>query len=249
MLRNKNVTISAYNKFLETRKSNSSSNVSKGKSKVSFCLAKFNTKCKLNHFKDINNAPNLTNKTYNPKNSTALYDAIGLVLKKYKSDKYNDAICVILTDGQENSSKNYKKDEIFKLIKYYEDEKGWLFQYLGCDRNDYQEKGKITAVTDDFTEIQKVISSNRVHSFENSTKGFNQAYKIISSDLIVMEKYQNYKKNAYSNSSLGRKLEIQLFDEYSQMNKLSSRLGRVNTSSELTSVSTKTSKNSRKNLW
>lgn len=67
-----------------------------------------------------------------PGGMTALYDAIGLAISnKIKKEKNTDVICVILTDGLENSSNKYDEKSIKDLTTRMETEYGWEFIYLG----------------------------------------------------------------------------------------------------------------------
>lgn len=78
----------------------------------------------------------LTDETYDPYNSTALYDAIGFSvsnLSKYVSE--NDKVLVtIVTDGYENSSVEYKTNDIKHLINKYKG-KGWVFAFIGANQD------------------------------------------------------------------------------------------------------------------
>ena len=74
--------------------------------------------------------------TYRPRDTTPLYDAIGRTLTAARLQVPADSrkLCVILTDGEENASRNYTRAQIFDMIKAYEDE-GWTFIYLGADHD------------------------------------------------------------------------------------------------------------------
>ena len=74
--------------------------------------------------------------TYRPRDTTPLYDAIGrtLVAARLQVPAESRKLCVILTDGEENASRNYTRAQIFDMIKAYEDE-GWTFIYLGADHD------------------------------------------------------------------------------------------------------------------
>ena len=74
-------------------------------------------------------------KDYNPDHSTPLYDAIGRSIKDAET-KDRDVICIIMTDGYENDSKEFTKDAIKNLIKEKENE-GWLFVFLGANIDTY----------------------------------------------------------------------------------------------------------------
>jgi len=43
-------------------------------------------------------------------------------------------LCVILTDGEENASQEYSRQQVFDLIRQYE-QQGWAFLYLGADHD------------------------------------------------------------------------------------------------------------------
>jgi Mg-chelatase subunit ChlD len=74
--------------------------------------------------------------TYRPRDTTPLYDAIGrtLTAARLQVPPESRRLCVILTDGEENASRNYTRAQIFDMIKAYEDD-GWMFLYLGADHD------------------------------------------------------------------------------------------------------------------
>ncbi len=80
----------------------------------------------------------IDDKRYNPGASTPLYDAIGFACGKLKQlipegVKHN-VLVTILTDGEENASKEYTRENIKKIIDDLKD-KGWTFTYIGTDHN------------------------------------------------------------------------------------------------------------------
>lgn len=71
-----------------------------------------------------------------PNGMTALFDAIGNAINtKLGKTRKDNVICVVITDGEENSSKEFKKDEIQKLIKLAEEKHQWKFVYLGANQD------------------------------------------------------------------------------------------------------------------
>ncbi len=71
-----------------------------------------------------------------PRGMTALLDAIGYVIsdkEKYTS-KGGKTIVVVLTDGDENCSKEWNKDKIFKLINERKED-GWEFMFLAAGQD------------------------------------------------------------------------------------------------------------------
>ncbi len=88
----------------------------------------------------LSGAAKLTPENYIPGGYTSLFDAIGktvtIVSDRHKKaegsgEKPDKIIVCILTDGEENSSKQYKKDQILSLINTMRDEHKWEFVYVG----------------------------------------------------------------------------------------------------------------------
>lgn len=74
---------------------------------------------------------------YSPNGMTALYDAIGKSVNKIqeiakKEIEKDEAtvVVVIITDGHENSSKEFKYEQIQSMIKELEKSNNWIFSYL-----------------------------------------------------------------------------------------------------------------------
>jgi uncharacterized protein YegL len=87
---------------------------------------------------DIKKCPELE---YSINGGTALLDAIGKTIEdtikridglKIKPDK---VILAILTDGEENQSKEYKLEAIKKMIETQESKEKWEVIYLGANQN------------------------------------------------------------------------------------------------------------------
>jgi hypothetical protein len=76
----------------------------------------------------------LTDKTYVPRGSTALLDAIGITLNKAFKKGAKNNIILILTDGQENASSEYTNEQIKKMIKQAE-EKNMEIVYLAANQD------------------------------------------------------------------------------------------------------------------
>ena len=99
-----------------------------------FYLVKFNSKIKVSHAAmDLNEVPELTNDTYAPQSTTALCDAIAKGIRLADKDKKEDerVICVIITDGEENSSQKTSYSQMKELIASHERMPDWTFLYIG----------------------------------------------------------------------------------------------------------------------
>ncbi len=85
---------------------------------------------------NINDVKEIELKDYEPSGGTALYDAVGIsisdLLKRSDAkDENTSYLFLIITDGEENSSKKYNGKKISNLIKKVQKTKRWTFTYLG----------------------------------------------------------------------------------------------------------------------
>lgn len=134
MMSYKEETISGFNEYME--------HIKQEIPKAFFTLVKFNSLgIEFENSKLVKKTEFLTSETYNPTGATPLLDTLGEVITKY-SDKKGKILVSILTDGEENSSTEYKRADIVNLIKEKE-AKGWTFTYLGANQDAFQEAGQI----------------------------------------------------------------------------------------------------------
>lgn len=84
---------------------------------------------------DLREIQLLKKSDYSPGGTTALYDALGYAMERFRYER--DVLLVVLTDGQENASRQYngKLPQLLKQIKERETHCGWSYVYLGCDLN------------------------------------------------------------------------------------------------------------------
>lgn len=88
---------------------------------------------------NLNSIESLTENTFIPKGMTALNDAIGRTIFEFdrmKSEgKVDKVIFCILTDGQENSSKEFSSTDIKEMKEKVEREYGWEFLFLAANQD------------------------------------------------------------------------------------------------------------------
>jgi hypothetical protein len=74
---------------------------------------------------------------YQPRGMTPLYDAIGHTIAEAerRSVGFERVALVILTDGYENASTDFKRKDILKLLKQKQERDGWLVIYLGANQD------------------------------------------------------------------------------------------------------------------
>lgn len=67
-----------------------------------------------------------------PRGMTPLYDAIGRLIARAESEAPEKAVLVIMTDGEENASREMKKDDVKAALDRIE-KKGWQVVFLGAE--------------------------------------------------------------------------------------------------------------------
>ncbi len=77
-----------------------------------------------------------TEEDYNPGGCTPLYDAIGKTLHEMEAQTTEEdtVLVTIITDGMENSSREYNANIIKNLNKRLQD-KGWAITYIGANQD------------------------------------------------------------------------------------------------------------------
>jgi uncharacterized protein YegL len=94
---------------------------------------------KLLHFIDpVSKLKQIDDKTYQPDATTPLFDAMGFSINKLKHSlqgqtDYN-VLVTILTDGEENASKEYSGNNIKILVEELKQNR-WTFTYIGTDHD------------------------------------------------------------------------------------------------------------------
>ncbi len=78
---------------------------------------------------------------FQPRGSTPLFDGIGRLISHidagpFGQDDSVDHVVVIVTDGQENSSSEFSRKQVFDLIDR-KGKDGWVFIYLGSEPQSY----------------------------------------------------------------------------------------------------------------
>merc|ERR1712027_51180 len=182
MQSSKPVTISSYNEWLDSNRSKDENEENFPR----FTLVRFNTVSELEEHDSVETAPKLTTDNYNPNNCTALYDAIGKSINSYKDEKNN--IMVILTDGEENSSRFFDRQEVKKLLETYTEKNGWIFHYLGASADSWSVGQKIG-----------IMDKKFCTSYVADDDGFDHAW---AEQAVQMKAYRGYQAKKSRNLSV-----------------------------------------------
>jgi uncharacterized protein YegL len=127
-------TIKGFNEFIEAQK--------KEPGEATLTLAQFDDVYEIVHNGvALADVPALTSTTFVPRATTALLDAIGKTINATgqrlsampEEDRPEKVLFVIITDGFENASKEYQRDQVLGMITEQRDTYKWEFVFIGAN--------------------------------------------------------------------------------------------------------------------
>ena len=161
-------TIGGFNGFIESQKA------VEGKATLTTVL--FDSSWRILHDGvDIHEVKPMTSFDYMAGGMTAMLDAIGEIINRVQdrhdelgAETPDDVLFVITTDGEENSSKTFKKSQIEKMIKHQTNGHGWKFMFLGANMDAVKEAESIG------------ISKNFATNYDYTAQGVCDTYTTLS---------------------------------------------------------------------
>lgn len=142
----------------------------------------FDNEYELLHDRIEFNAVNaITEKDYQVGGSTALLDAIGRTINKignaqkhtaesYRAEK---VMFVIITDGEENSSREYTAQKVKEMIEHQKTKYGWEFIFLGANIDAVKTAGSFG------------IAPDRTADYVADGEGTKLSYKVMASTVAT----------------------------------------------------------------
>ena len=136
-------TIGGFNSMLEQQKEE------RGECRITTVL--FDHNYELLHDRiDVRAVAPITEREYRVGGSTALLDAIGRTINKIAAAQKNTAkeyradkvLFVIITDGEENSSREFSARKVKKMIEQQRERYGWEFIFLGANIDAVETAGR-----------------------------------------------------------------------------------------------------------
>ena len=164
-------------------------------------------------FSELTTVTELSEQTFVPRGWTALYDAIGKQIietgKKLKDmeeeDRPEKVIFVILTDGEENQSKEFRGEQgrqaIQQMITHQTEKYSWAFMFLGANI-DAEKVGATLGIDRDFSA-----------TFGATAKGVETTFDIMSAKLGGM------RREAGPLYCMGKKTPVAMAASYSAEDK------------------------------
>lgn len=171
-------TIGGFNTFLKEQKAQPG--------RATLTLVQFDSQNPyevLNNMQPISEIPELDGKTYVPRASTPLLDAMGRGINDLEAqlsnrkaqDKPGKVVVVVITDGEENASVEFNKAQVEKMIKAKTKE-GWQFVFLSADLASIGEAHKYGFV------------GKKVMAFDKTSRGTTMMFASLSDQVCCYRK-------------------------------------------------------------
>lgn len=160
-------TIGGYNSMLSKQKKEKTG-------KVSVTTVLFDDQYELLYNQvPIEKVSPMTEEEYYVRGTTALLDAIGKTVMQVKANQdkkeiKDKVLFVIITDGMENASREYRVEQVKKLIEERKEKDNWEFLFLGANID------AIGAAKD------IGIDSSRAVRFKSDKKGTAKNYEVLN---------------------------------------------------------------------
>jgi hypothetical protein len=165
-------TIGGFNRFLEDQK--------KVPGECLFSLVQFDHEyTPVHQAVPIAGVPPLTRETFVPRGNTALLDAMGrsIVATGERLAAMDEAarpgkvIVVVITDGLENSSKEWTRDRVAALVRQQTEAYSWEFVYLGANQDAIATGGQVA------------VGATNAMSFAANQAGVQDAYVSLAANM------------------------------------------------------------------
>ena len=124
---------------------------------------------------------------YSPGGCTAMNDAIATTINKIgkwlsempEEDRPSKNLIVIMTDGEENSSKEYTLAKVQEMIKHQTEKYDWTFVYMGMDISNAKAANSLGIANRSFS----TKSSNHLMSNYANISNATTCYRVADSDM------------------------------------------------------------------
>lgn len=188
-------TIGGFNSMLAKQKRE------KGQANITTVL--FDDRRKMLHFRlPLPYVQPMTEKDYFVRGCTALLDAVGHTIEDIESqlrclpeeERAGKVIFVIITDGLENSSKDFSYEAVRKMIHQKKAEQ-WEFLFLGANMDAVAEASRFG------------IQKDRAVRYANDARGVSKNYVTVSNTISVM-------RTAPSMASVGAEWKKDIEEDY-----------------------------------
>jgi hypothetical protein len=165
-----------------------------------FTLVQFDDQYELVHRNvPVQSVPPLTRATYVPRGSTALLDAIGRTIVDTgvrlamlpEAERPEAVIFAVQTDGLENASREFARQQVVEMIRHQEEKYSWQFVFLAADQDAIAEGGRMG------------FAAGSALDYDKNREGIAAMYDVMSSKVTGVRRGQS-RKVEFDSTDRGR---------------------------------------------
>ena len=141
--------------------------------------------------KPVNEVPKLY---YSPGGCTAMNDGVGTAIDEIgkwlsdmnESERPSKNIIVIMTDGQENASKEYNFDTVKAKIKHQEEKYSWTFVYMGTNLQDLKDANRLGIKMRSVSGSRNIVANySHIDTYAKALRSSTNAASIAAADALL----------------------------------------------------------------
>lgn len=141
--------------------------------------------------KPVNEVPKLY---YSPGGCTAMNDGVGTAIDEIgkwlsdmdESERPSKNMIVIMTDGQENASKEYNFDTVKAKIKHQEEKYSWTFVYMGTNLQDLKDANRLGIKMRSVSGSRNIAANySHIDTYAKALRSSTNAASIAAADALL----------------------------------------------------------------
>ena len=141
--------------------------------------------------KPVNEVPKLY---YSPGGCTAMNDGVGTAIDEIgkwlsdmnESERPSKNIIVIMTDGQENASKEYNFDTVKAKIKHQEEKYSWTFVYMGTNLQDLKDANRLGIKMRSVSGSRNIAANySHIDTYAKALRSSTNAASVAAADALL----------------------------------------------------------------
>ena len=141
--------------------------------------------------KPVNEIPKLY---YSPGGCTAMNDGVGTAIDEIgkwlsdmnESERPSKNIIVIMTDGQENASKEYNFDTVKAKIKHQEEKYSWTFVYMGTNLQDLKDANRLGIKMRSVSDSRNIAANySHIDTYAKALRSSTNAASVAAADALL----------------------------------------------------------------
>lgn len=131
---------------------------------------------------------------YSPGGCTAMNDGVGTAIDEIgkwlsdmdESERPSKNMIVIMTDGQENASKEYNFDTVKAKIKHQEEKYSWAFVYMGTNLQDLKDANRLGIKMRSVSDSRNIAANySHIDTYAKALRSNTNAASVAAADALL----------------------------------------------------------------